>query len=86
MIAKLVVWAEDRGKAISKLNTCLSKYEIVGPDTNIQFLRRLATHKRFMNGEVHTGMFYYLTKETKLNIPTFIFISFFLINNLITLY
>lgn len=55
MIAKLVVWAKDRGKALSKLNTCLSKYEIVGPDTNIQFLRRLATHKNFINGEVHTG-------------------------------
>jgi len=55
MIAKLVVWAEDRSKALTKLDTCLSKYEIVGPDTNIQFLRQLATHKRFIDGEVHTG-------------------------------
>ena len=81
MIAKLVVWAEDRSKALTKLDTCLSKYEIVGPDTNIQFLRQLATHKRFIDGEVHTGKFHglFYLKYTLCSNVTCTY--FFILNN-----
>jgi len=55
MIAKLVVWDQDRSRALSKLHTALGLYEIVGPDTNISFLRRLASNQHFQDAEVHTG-------------------------------
>jgi len=54
MIAKLVVWDKDRSRALSKLHTALGQYEIVGPDTNINFLRRLASNIHFTAGDVHT--------------------------------
>lgn len=55
MIAKLVVWAESRVDALRKLKAKLSEYHIVGLDTNIKFLSDLASHPKFVEGEVHTG-------------------------------
>jgi 3-methylcrotonyl-CoA carboxylase alpha subunit len=47
MIAKLIVWAEDRQLALRSLATALEGYQISGVPTNISFLHSLATHPRF---------------------------------------
>ncbi|XP_068599550.1 methylcrotonoyl-CoA carboxylase subunit alpha, mitochondrial [Brachionichthys hirsutus] len=55
MIAKLVVWGEDRRAALKKLRYCLRQYNIVGLDTNIDFLLSLSGHPEFEAGHVTTG-------------------------------
>ncbi|EGC36023.1 methylcrotonyl-CoA carboxylase [Dictyostelium purpureum] len=55
MIAKLVVWHEDREKALRYLRNSLDEYHIIGLNTNINFLKRLSTHPAFVKGEVETG-------------------------------
>ncbi|KAM4772492.1 methylcrotonoyl-CoA carboxylase subunit alpha, mitochondrial [Rhinophrynus dorsalis] len=55
MIAKLVVWAEDRQAALMKLKYCLHQYNIVGLSTNIDFLLSLSGHPAFEAGNVHTN-------------------------------
>ncbi|KAH8147678.1 uncharacterized protein LAJ45_08142 [Morchella importuna] len=55
MIAKLIVRGPTRDAALAKLRAALEQYEIVGPRTNIEFLKRLAAHPAFVAGEVETG-------------------------------
>lgn len=55
MIAKLVVWGKDRTEALGKLGAKLSEYNIVGLETNVEFIKDLARNPKFENGEVHTG-------------------------------
>ncbi|KAI7805142.1 hypothetical protein IRJ41_000246 [Triplophysa rosa] len=55
MIAKLVVWGEDRSAALKKLRYCLRQYNIVGLNTNIEFLLSLSGHPAFEAGNVHTS-------------------------------
>lgn len=54
MIAKLVVWDENRGLALQRLAQALATYHIIGVTTNIDFLYRLATHKAFAAEELST--------------------------------
>ncbi|XP_071689478.1 methylcrotonoyl-CoA carboxylase subunit alpha, mitochondrial [Rutidosis leptorrhynchoides] len=54
MIAKLVVWGENRASALVKLKDSLSKFQVAGVPTNIQFLYKLANHKAFANAELET--------------------------------
>ncbi|XP_015892065.2 methylcrotonoyl-CoA carboxylase subunit alpha, mitochondrial isoform X2 [Ziziphus jujuba] len=54
MIAKLVVWGENRAAALVKLKDCLSKFQVAGLPTNINFLQKLANHWAFENGNVET--------------------------------
>ncbi|XP_039615192.1 methylcrotonoyl-CoA carboxylase subunit alpha, mitochondrial [Polypterus senegalus] len=55
MIAKLVVWGEDRSAALQKLRYCLRQYNIVGLSTNIDFLLSLSGHPEFEAGKVDTS-------------------------------
>lgn len=55
MIAKLVVWGENRTQALDSLIDKLGDYHITGLDTNINFLIDLARHPSFQTGDVHTG-------------------------------
>nr|XP_061791052.1 methylcrotonoyl-CoA carboxylase subunit alpha, mitochondrial-like [Nerophis lumbriciformis] len=55
MIAKLVVWGEDRSAALKKLRYCLRQYNIVGLSTNIDFLLNLSGHPQFEEGNVSTS-------------------------------
>ena len=55
MIAKLIVQGPDRVAAIQKMITALEQYEIVGPTTNIEFLKRVCKHIDFISGNVETG-------------------------------
>ncbi|KAJ8899386.1 hypothetical protein K2173_018360 [Erythroxylum novogranatense] len=54
MIAKLVVWGENRAAALIKLKDCLSKFQVAGVPTNINFLQKLANHGAFQDGNVET--------------------------------
>ncbi|KAJ9576513.1 hypothetical protein L9F63_025591 [Diploptera punctata] len=55
MIAKLVVWGEDRKDALMKMRTNLADYNIVGLNTNVDFLLELCNHGEFVAGNVHTN-------------------------------
>ncbi|KAI9667114.1 MAG: hypothetical protein M1831_001291 [Alyxoria varia] len=55
MIAKLIVRGSTREEALAKLRTALESYEVAGPSTNIEFLKRLCKSADFANGEVETG-------------------------------
>ena len=55
MIAKLVVWSHDRDSALSKLRRTLSQYNIVGLQTNVDFLLRLSNHSEFRAANVYTN-------------------------------
>src|SRR3546814_4588478 len=44
MIAKLVVWDEDRPRALARLREALAQCGIEGPKSNIAFLERLVRH------------------------------------------
>ena len=54
MIAKLVVWGENREIALKRLISALSDYYIDGVSTNIDFLKRVATHPAFVAAELTT--------------------------------
>ncbi|KAK3084180.1 hypothetical protein FSP39_009643 [Pinctada imbricata] len=54
MIAKLIVWSDDRTSALRKIRSALSEYHVLGLNTNIQFLMDLARHPQFEAAEVHT--------------------------------
>jgi 3-methylcrotonyl-CoA carboxylase alpha subunit len=55
MIAKLVVWDEDRTKALSRMRKALTEYRIHGVVTNIEFLYNLASCEPFKKEEIDTG-------------------------------
>ncbi|GFG33095.1 hypothetical protein Cfor_12117 [Coptotermes formosanus] len=55
MIAKLVVWGEDRTDALMKMRVQLANYNIVGVDTNVDFILVLCHHSEFISGNVHTN-------------------------------
>jgi 3-methylcrotonyl-CoA carboxylase alpha subunit len=55
MIANLVVWDENRERALVRLVRALSEYRVSGVTTNISFLYNLATSKPFAEGDLDTG-------------------------------
>ncbi|KAK3415821.1 hypothetical protein EUGRSUZ_H01447 [Eucalyptus grandis] len=54
MIAKLVVWGESRSAVLVKLKDSLSMFQVAGLPTNLNFLRKLANHWAFEDGDVET--------------------------------
>ncbi|MDP6969650.1 MAG: acetyl/propionyl/methylcrotonyl-CoA carboxylase subunit alpha [Gammaproteobacteria bacterium] len=56
MIAKLIVFADDREQALGKLETSLQSYHVAGISTNIDFLRKLTKLEDFATGQLHTGI------------------------------
>ena len=55
MIAKLVVWDEDRPAALRRLRRALAATELVGPASNCAFLAAVAAHPDFAETAVDTG-------------------------------
>jgi len=55
MIAKLIVWDENRPQALQRLREALAASEITGPKSNIGFLERLARHPAVVEGRIDTG-------------------------------
>jgi acetyl-CoA carboxylase, biotin carboxylase subunit len=56
LIAKLIVWAPDRDKAIDRMLRALSEFEISGRGvkTTIPFHQRMLDHPQFRSGDVTT--------------------------------
>jgi 3-methylcrotonyl-CoA carboxylase alpha subunit len=55
MIAKLIVYAEDRPSAIARLQQTLAHSAISGVITNISLLHAISSHPAFQAGHTHTG-------------------------------
>jgi acetyl-CoA carboxylase biotin carboxylase subunit len=55
MIAKLIVWGEDRAQALAKLARLLEEAWAPGIVTNLPLLREIARHEAWLDGRLHTG-------------------------------
>ena len=73
MIAKLVVWDENRSRAVGRLARALSEYRIGGPHTNLSFLYSIVTSEPYREGRVdthfvddHRGLLFHETAEDRL--------------------
>jgi 3-methylcrotonyl-CoA carboxylase alpha subunit len=56
MIAKLIVWGEDRSQALARMSQALAEFEAVGLSTNVEFLGRLIASPPFAAAELDTGL------------------------------
>ena len=56
MIAKLIVWGEDRQQALMRMAEALGQTQIVGLATNVAFLKRLVESKAFSAADLDTGL------------------------------
>ncbi|MCV2352432.1 acetyl/propionyl/methylcrotonyl-CoA carboxylase subunit alpha [Paucibacter sp. Y2R2-4] len=56
MVAKLIVWGEDRAQALARLDAALRDTHIVGLQTNVAFLRRCAATASFANADLDTAL------------------------------
>ncbi|SEQ42267.1 3-methylcrotonyl-CoA carboxylase alpha subunit [Solimonas aquatica] len=56
MLAKLIVWGEDRAQAVERMLAALGQTQIVGLQHNLHFLARLIDHAQFHAGTVDTGL------------------------------
>jgi 3-methylcrotonyl-CoA carboxylase alpha subunit len=55
MLAKIVIWGEDRAGAVKRLRRALAATAILGVTTNLGFLNRIAADPDFAMGEVDAG-------------------------------
>ncbi|MFZ5654951.1 MAG: acetyl-CoA carboxylase biotin carboxylase subunit [Pseudomonadota bacterium] len=55
MIAKLIVWDEDRDRALNRLARALRDYRIAGTTTNVEFLYNLISVPAFRAADLDTG-------------------------------
>jgi 3-methylcrotonyl-CoA carboxylase alpha subunit len=55
MIAKLIVWDEDRPRALARLRDALAQCAIDGPKSNVAFLERLIRHPSVVEATIDTG-------------------------------
>ena len=56
ILAKLVVWAEDRPRALARLRRALTEYRISGIATTLPLFRLLLDIPEFTAGALHTGL------------------------------
>ncbi|MBE9398467.1 acetyl/propionyl/methylcrotonyl-CoA carboxylase subunit alpha [Pontibacterium sp. N1Y112] len=66
MIAKLIVWDENREAAINRMVQALEEYRIAGLKTNTRFLRNLADAGPFRDQDLDTG---FIEKHRELLFP-----------------
>ncbi|MCR9215218.1 MAG: acetyl/propionyl/methylcrotonyl-CoA carboxylase subunit alpha [Proteobacteria bacterium] len=55
MIAKLIVWDEDRDSALRGLRAAIADYRLAGVATNLEFLHQIASHAAFAEKDLDTG-------------------------------
>lgn len=65
MVAKLIVWGENRAAALQRLQHALRHYLVGGVKTNLPFLQAICAHPRFAAVHLATS---FLQQET-LNLP-----------------
>ena len=56
MIAKLIVWGDDRAQALARLDAALRDTHIVGVATNVAFLRRVVNSRAFATADLDTAL------------------------------
>ena len=56
MIAKLIVWGEDRAQALRRLAAALAATHLVGVQTNVAFLRRVVATRAFAQADLDTAL------------------------------
>jgi 3-methylcrotonyl-CoA carboxylase alpha subunit len=56
MIAKLIVWGEDRAQALARLDAALEGTHIMGLHTNVAFLRRVLASRSFACADLDTAL------------------------------
>ncbi|NLD68673.1 MAG: acetyl/propionyl/methylcrotonyl-CoA carboxylase subunit alpha [Limnobacter sp.] len=56
MIAKLIVWGDDRRQALARMRQALAQYRIVGVANNVDFLARLVANPSFAHADLDTGL------------------------------
>jgi 3-methylcrotonyl-CoA carboxylase alpha subunit len=56
MIAKLIVWGEDRQQALARLDAALRDTHIVGLHSNVAFLRRVINSESFASADLDTAL------------------------------
>ena len=56
MISKLIVWDQDRERALSRMLQALAEYRVVGVANNIGFLSRLTACPAFAKADLDTGL------------------------------
>ncbi|MBP6115954.1 MAG: acetyl/propionyl/methylcrotonyl-CoA carboxylase subunit alpha [Neisseriaceae bacterium] len=56
MIAKLIVWGEDRAEALNRMHRALGEFNVLGLSNNIAFLRRLVGCASFTQADLDTGL------------------------------
>jgi len=55
MIAKLIVWGDNRAHAVARLSEALEAFVIQGCTTNLPFLQAVSRHPDYLAGEVSTA-------------------------------
>ncbi|HLL18073.1 MAG TPA: biotin/lipoyl-containing protein, partial [Rubrivivax sp.] len=56
MIAKLIVWGQDRAQALARLDSALRDTHIMGLATNVAFLRRVVKSRSFAVADLDTAL------------------------------
>ena len=56
MIAKLIVWGEDRSEALGHMRRALEQLQIVGVANNVEFLGRLVRTRSFADAALDTAL------------------------------
>ena len=56
MLAKLIVHGDNREQALARLDTALAHTHIVGINNNVQFLRRVAQSRSFVQADLDTAL------------------------------
>jgi acetyl-CoA carboxylase biotin carboxylase subunit len=56
IVAKLIVWGEDRAQALARLRRALAEYRVGGIATTLPLFRLLLDVPEFVAGDLHTGL------------------------------
>jgi acetyl/propionyl-CoA carboxylase alpha subunit len=56
LLAKLIVWGEDRAAALGRLRAALLDFHVLGVATNIPFLLDLISRREVIAGDLDTGL------------------------------
>jgi acetyl-CoA carboxylase biotin carboxylase subunit len=54
LIAKLIIWDQDRESAVARSVRALDEFKIEGVKTTIPFHKRILANKKFIKGQIHT--------------------------------
>lgn len=55
MIAKLIVWDQDRASCLRRMQSALLETQVVGLTNNIDFLNSVVSHADFQSADIDTG-------------------------------